>query len=226
MSVPARKPVASGDPSIRLSMAESPGPNGTTPRTSSKSPNAPGNGLQRSPSARGSPVSARAAARKPGRSNLSVSNIPKVANDTPDEDARAENAALIEELKEQLHKAETVSEQYLKQLEVLQMRLDEAILEQGKLESQAHEKDSKVEALTAEIRDHARQIRELERIYETERNAILRDKELQTSREEELQITIQRLKESLAQKEMRMSAENDKNISRSCKMFSMELRSY
>jgi hypothetical protein len=223
MSVSSRK---LADSAQRLPTAESPGPNGMALRGSSKSPNAPANGLQRSPSVRISPVSARAAARKPVRSNLSVSNIPRVTDDPSEDDARAENAALIEELKEQLHKAETVSEQYLKQLGVLQMRLDEATLEQEKLETQAHEKDSKVEALTAEIRDHARQIRELERAHETERNAMLRDKESQASREEELQVTIQRLKESLSQKEIRMTAENDKNISRSCKMLSIETRSH
>ncbi|KAL1970116.1 hypothetical protein VTN77DRAFT_6521 [Rasamsonia byssochlamydoides] len=180
-------------------------------RNPSKSPN----GLQRTPSGRASPVSARAAVRKPGRSTLSVSSIPKISNtDSSDEEARAQNAALIEELKEQLQKAEDASEQYRKQLGVLQMRLDEAIAEQGKLEDLAHEKDSKIEALNAEIREHARQLRELEQAHEQERNAMLQDKEQQASREEELQATIQRLKESLAQKE-RANTEGDKNVSRS-----------
>jgi chromosome segregation ATPase len=187
-------------------------------RTPSKSPN--GNGLQRTPSGRASPVSARAAARKPGRSNLSVSSIPKVTTnlDSSDDDARAQNVALIEELKEQLQKAETASEQYRKQLGVLQMRLDEAVTDQGKLEDHVHEKDSKIEALNAEIREQARHQRDLEQAHELERTAMLRDKEQQASREEELQATIQRLKESLAQKDMRVNnADADKNLSRSCK---------
>lgn len=184
-------------------------------RTPSKSPN----GLQRTPSGRASPVSARAAARKPGRSNLSVSSVPKLANtDSSDDDARAQNAALIEELKEQLQKAETASEQYQRQLGVLQMRLDEAVTEQGKLEDQAHEKDSKIEALTTEIREHARQVRDIEQAHEQERNAMLQDKEQQTSREEELQATIQRLKETIAQRDIRVNTDTDKNISRSCKI--------
>lgn len=191
-------------------------PNGSSPRVPTRnSPSPSTNGLGRSPSGRQSPVSARAAARKPGRSNLSMSNVPKIPRDPAEDDARAENAALIEELKEQLQKAETVSEQYQKQLGVLQMRLDEAVAEQGKLEEQAHEKENKIETLHGEVRDHARQIRDLEQGYETERAAMLKEKELQASREEELQSSIQRLKETIAQKDLRVNVENDRNLSRS-----------
>jgi myosin heavy subunit len=140
-----------------------------------------------------------------------MSSVPKVASDPTEEDARAQNAALIDDLKEQLQKAESASEQYRKQLGVLQMRLDEAVSEQGKLEDQAHEKDSRIEALNGEIRDHVRQIRDLEQAHEQERNAMLQEKEQQASREEEMQATIQRLKDSLAQKD------TDKNVTRSCK---------
>ncbi|KAL4910319.1 hypothetical protein BDW74DRAFT_50782 [Aspergillus multicolor] len=190
---------------------------GTPPRGHSRSPTAAStNGLSRTPSLRGSaPVSARAAARKPGRSNLSMSSVPKIAADPSEEEARAQNAALIEDLKEQLQKAETASEQYRKQLGVLQMRLDEAVTEQAKLEDQSHERDNKIEALNGEIRDHVRQIRDLEQAHELERNAMLQEKEQQASREEEMQATIQRLKEAVAQKDMRISADNDKNVSRS-----------
>lgn len=97
------------------------------------------------------------------------------------------------------------------------MRLDEAVSEQGKLEDQAHEKDTRLEALNSEIRDQARQIRDLEQNHELERNAMLQEKEQQTSREEELQATIQRLKDSVAQKSMPVNAEGERQISRSCK---------
>jgi chromosome segregation ATPase len=139
-----------------------------------------------------------------------------MSNDPSDEEARAQNVALIDELREQLQKAETASDQYQKQLGVLQMRLDEAISEQGKLEDQAHERDSRVETLNNEIKDQARQIREMEQNHESERNAMLREKEQQASREEEMQATIQRLKESISQKDGRMNAEGDRQISRSC----------
>lgn len=147
-----------------------------------------------------------------------MSSVPRISSNPSDEDARAQNAALIDELKEQLQKAETASEQYRKQLGVLQLRLDEAVSEQGKLEDQGHEKDSKMEALNTEIREHVRQIRDLEQSHELERNAMLQEKEQQASREEEMQATIQRLKESLSQKDMRINADNDRNnISRSRK---------
>jgi hypothetical protein len=186
-----------------------------TNRAATKSPN----GLHRTPSGHASPVSARAAARKPGRSNLSVSSVAKIANnntDASDDEARAQNAALIEDLRERLQKAETASEQYQKQLGVLQMRLDDAVAEQAKLEDQAHEKDSKLDALGAEIREHARQLRDMEQAHDQDRTAMLQDKEQQASREEELQATIQRLKETIAQKDIRVNADSDKEISRSC----------
>ena len=137
-------------------------------------------------------------------------------NGPSEEEARAQHIALISDLKEQLQKAETASEQYKKQLGVLQMRLDEAVNDQGKLEDQSHERESKIEQLNAEIRDHVRQIRDLEQLHEKERNAMLLEKDQQASREEEMQASIQRLKESLAQKEMRINAEGGRNVSRSC----------
>lgn len=195
--------------------------NGSPSRSHTRSPSAAANGLSRSPSGRNSntPVSARAAARKPARSNLSMSNVPNINNDPSEEEARAQNAALIGDLKEQLQKAETASEQYRKQLGVLQMRLDETVSDHGKLEDHSHERESKIEALNGEIREHVRQIRDLEQSHEMERNAMLQEKEQQSSREEEMQAAIQRLKDSLSQKDMRFNAENDKNMSRSCKKF-------
>ena len=212
MSASPRKPGTSKSSTVESSSA-----NGSPSRSHTRSPSAAAtNGLTRTPSGR-QPVSARAAARRPTRSNLSMSSsIPKVNNDPSEEEARAQNAALIEDLKEQLQKAETASEQYRKQLGVLQMKLDEAVSEQGKLEDQSHEREGKIEALNGEIREHVRQIRDLEQSHELERNAMLQEKEQQASREEEMQATIQRLKESLAQKDMKINAESGKDVSRSC----------
>ncbi|KAJ5788722.1 hypothetical protein N7457_003712 [Penicillium paradoxum] len=216
MSAMSRKPGTPGS-SSKSSPADPHSNTGSTTRGHARSPSNTSNGVNRSPSSRGStPVSARAAARKPARSTLSMSNVPRVSNDHSDEEARAQNAALIVELREQLQKAETASEQYQKQLGVLQMRLDEAISEQSKLEDQAHERDTRIEALNSEIRDQGRQIRDLEQNHESERNAMLQEKEQQTSREEEMQATIQRLKDSMAQKDMRINAEGDRHqVSRS-----------
>lgn len=191
-------------------------PNGRT-----SSPSSTANGLGRSPSTRQSHVSARAAARRPGgsRSNLSVSSVPKMTNNSnDDDDTRAENAALIGELKEQVQKAETVSEQFQKQLGVLQMRLDEAVSEQARLEEQAHEKDSSINSLRGEVRELTRQIRDIEQSRETDRSTMTQEKEQQAAREEELESTIQRLKETIAQKDIRMNMDSDRNLSRSRKL--------
>jgi uncharacterized coiled-coil DUF342 family protein len=148
-----------------------------------------------------------------------MSSLSRPINDnSSDDDHRAENAALLEELKEQVQKAETDSEQYRKQLGALQLRLDDAVREQGKLEDQTHEKDVTITALRDEVRELTRQIRDLDQAHEADRAAMLRDKEQQASREEELQSTIQRLKETLTQKDLRANAESECNESRSRKL--------
>ncbi|KAF3480339.1 uncharacterized protein GIQ15_05686 [Arthroderma uncinatum] len=191
------------------------------PRKASQSSNATTNGVGRSPSTKGSPgpVSARAAAARRaglGRSNLSMSSVPRsFSNNNDDDDTRAANAALIDDLKEQVQKAETLSDQYCKQLGVLQMRLDDAVSEQGRLEEQAHEKDSQINPLRDEIKELQKQFRDLEQKHETERGAMLTDKENQAKREEELESTIQRLKETIAQKDFRMGVDGERNMSRS-----------
>ncbi|KAI1932821.1 hypothetical protein LOZ66_006728 [Ophidiomyces ophidiicola] len=206
--------------STRKSSTPSNGNRRTSMENRASSPNPSPNGVGRSPSTRqsASPVSARAAARRPaGRSNLSMSSVPRtfMNPNTSDDDARAANSALIAELREQVQKAETVSEQYSKQLGVLQMRLDEAVGEQTRLEEQAHEKENSISALRDEVKELSRQLREMEQMHETERTAMVKDKESQASREEELQSTIQRLKETISQKDLRMNVENDRNLSRS-----------
>ena len=190
--------------------------NGSVPRPHARTSTP--NGLARTPSTRSStPVSARAAARKP-RANSVVANAPKANTSQADEEAREQQAAIIADLKEQLQKAENVSEKYSKQLDVLQMRLDEAVSEQGRLEDHSHEKDLRLEQLDAKIIENVRQIRDLEQAHEKERNAMLQEKEQQASREEEMQATIQRLKEYAAQKDAKAnSSGSSRNLSRSCK---------
>ncbi|KAJ2965556.1 hypothetical protein NUW58_g10865 [Xylaria curta] len=113
---------------------------------------------------------------------------------------RAETIALIEDLKERLHKADVASEQYRKQAEVLQSRLDEAVAEQAKLEERAHENDEQIETLRNEKREAARQMREMEAIYEAERSSMMKEKDEMSNREEEMQTVINRLKDNLNQR--------------------------
>ncbi|TGO49801.1 hypothetical protein BOTNAR_0417g00100 [Botryotinia narcissicola] len=157
----------------------------------------------------GTPLSARAAMQRPGAgaSNLSSNSVPSVADD----DARAENIALLDDLKERLRKTETISEQFQKQAQVLQSRLDEALQDQGKLEDRLHENEEKLETLQNEKRDALRQKREMESIYEAERSSMTKEREEMANREEEMQTIIQRLKDSLSQ---RSSSDEESRLSR------------
>ncbi|VUC28571.1 unnamed protein product [Clonostachys rosea] len=135
------------------------------------------------------PVSARAAVT---RRDTGMS--------TAASDARAEAAAAVEDLQQRLEKEEKLSEQYKKQLEVLQSKFDDATREAAKLEEKVHENEEHIESLQNEKREATRQIREMESIYEAERSSILKEKEEMGNREEEMQTVIQRLKDSLAQR--------------------------
>ncbi|KAI0206062.1 hypothetical protein F4808DRAFT_408782 [Astrocystis sublimbata] len=215
MSAATKKPVtsapgrtSSSENSHAASSART--PRAATPTSSTTAAaNATANGTPtRTRSIRsGTPVSARAAAHR-ASSSLSVSS-------RADAEARAETVALIEDLKERLHKADTTSEQYRKQSEVLQSRLDDAVKEQAKLEERAHENDEQIETHRNEKREAARQMREMEAIYEAERSSMMKEKEEMSNREEEMQVIINRLKESLNQRnaedEYRPSRQSNNN---------------
>ncbi|EDU41214.1 m serotype precursor protein [Pyrenophora tritici-repentis] len=183
--------------------AASPAASSRTPARSSTPTSSGATGVARTRSVRGgtngAPVSARAAVKKPATaSNLSNAS----PADAVDEDAREEQSALLQELKERLQKAEAAAEERQKQVEVLNARLDDALTEQAKLEERAHEEEEKVEALENEKKELTRQHRELEGIYEAERAQAMKEKEEIQSREEDMQGTIQRLKETMASKHM------------------------
>ncbi|KAI1812599.1 hypothetical protein GGS20DRAFT_557035 [Poronia punctata] len=202
MSTVTKKPTPSG--STRVSPGESsthtrsPSRSGraATPTSSSvtaSNVSANGGTPTRTRSIRtGTPVSARAAAHR-ASSSLSISTV-------ADADARAETVALIDDLKDRLSKADAGSEQYRKQAEVLQSRLDDALKEQAKLEERAHENEEQIETLRNEKREAARQMREMEAIYEAERSSMMKEKDEMTNREEEMQAIINRLKETLNQR--------------------------
>lgn len=116
-----------------------------------------------------------------------------------------------------LHKAETASEEYQRQLSVLQTRLEDALNEQGKLEEELHDRNDRVVALETDNRDSARRMRDMEGLYQSERVAMMKEKEEQDLRGEEMQSAIQRLKETLAQKDLRLNLEGDGGLSRSRK---------
>lgn len=118
----------------------------------------------------------------------------------PTPDSQDEQAIYVQDLKERLQKAEAEAEERQKQIDVFHARLNEAHHEQARLEERAHEEEEKAESLENEKRELMRQHRELEAIYEAERAQTMKEKEDTQTREEELHETIQRLKETMAAK--------------------------
>ncbi|KAK5155722.1 hypothetical protein LTR04_005754 [Oleoguttula sp. CCFEE 6159] len=115
----------------------------------------------------------------------------------------------MEDLKERLQKAEQTSEEYRKQLHVLQVRLDESQKNQARLEEGFHERDEKIEELESEKKESLRQKRELEVIYETERVASMKEMEEAKAREEEFHGIIKHLKETTPQRDLRGGLEDE-----------------
>ena len=133
-----------------------------------------------------------------------------VSDDVSEEEARADNAAIMDELKNRLRKAENASEEYQRQLSLLQMRLNDTLLEQGVLEERLQERIGKMEMLENEKIQAAREKREMENQFEAERVAVMKDNEQRKLVEEELQLANQRLKDSLAQREARHAVDEEK----------------
>ncbi|KAK8098471.1 uncharacterized protein PG998_013957 [Apiospora kogelbergensis] len=201
MSAATKKPPSAGIGRLADSSpsTDRSSPSSRTPRTVNPSTSSAAAGLNSTPSRTrsirsGTPVSARAAAAHRQLSSLSISS------GEVDEVARAETVALIDDLKARLEKADATSEQFRKQAEVLQSRLDETLKEQAKFEERVHESEEQIEALRNEKRESARQMREMETIYEAERSSMLKEKEEMSNREEEMQSVINRLKDTINQR--------------------------
>ncbi|KAF2211259.1 hypothetical protein CERZMDRAFT_28815, partial [Cercospora zeae-maydis SCOH1-5] len=147
----------------------------------------------------GAPMSARAAAR--GKS---------ATDNAADEDAKAELFAKMEDLQQKLQEAERACEESHKQAAVLQVKLDEAHKEQGMLEETVHEHTERINDLENEKKESLRARREIEQIYESEKEAAMKEKEEAAKREEEMQAALQRMKETLAQREMRAGLDDER----------------
>ncbi|KAL8960124.1 MAG: hypothetical protein Q9193_003121 [Seirophora villosa] len=125
--------------------------------------------------------------------------------DGEDADARAEHASLMEELRNRTQKAEALSEEYQRQLKSLQLRLNESLQEHGKLEDQLHERDQKLADMENQTKQAARQRKELENQFDSERTAMLKDQAEQKAAEEELRAVNQRLKNTMAGRDLKPS---------------------
>ncbi|KAK1488285.1 hypothetical protein CCUS01_14760 [Colletotrichum cuscutae] len=193
----AKKPPAAGVGRVSSTdSASTPSASPARTPTRSSTPTA-ASAARRAPARSGTPVSARAAAT---RRDSVLSNSNGNGSSEAEEAARAGTLALLDDLKERLSKAEISSDQYRKQVEVLQTRLDDAIKESSKLEEKVHETEEQIESLKNEKRDAAKKMREMEAIYEAERSSMTKEKEEMSNREEEMQTIIQRLKDNLSQR--------------------------
>lgn len=145
-------------------------------------------------------MSARAAARKPvARANTGLGGASK-STDKDIEDLRAEHAQLVEDLRLQVQRAETASDHYQKELEILQQRLHEVVGERDTLEDQISQSHTDVQAVHQEAKDLKRKKSQLEHAHEAEKAMMLKEREEQANKEQELQGIIQRLNETIRQK--------------------------
>ncbi|OAA42241.1 hypothetical protein NOR_05090 [Metarhizium rileyi] len=194
MSAATKKPASGGVGRVSANEAGTTSPGSSPSRTAAPKSSTPTGHVRTRSVRNGPPVSARAAA---------------VRRDSSD--ARAETASALEDLQQRLEKEEKLSEQCKRQSEVLQSKLDEALKDAVKSEEKLHEYEEQHEAIVNEMKEAKRQKREMETIYEAERSAILKEKEELSNREEEMQTVIQRLKDSLAQ---RNNSDDDNRTSR------------
>ena len=152
----------------------------------------------------GAPVSARAAVRRTVTGDAAA-----------DDDAKAELQAKLDELQEKLTQTELSLSSSQKHAEVVQIKLDEALEEQTMLEDNVHEHTERIEELEHERKERERGRREMEQIYEAERVAAMKEKEEAMVREEEMQSSMLRLREALAQREIRASVGESEEGARS-----------
>lgn len=109
----------------------------------------------------------------------------------------------------QLDETESSGKEKDRQIEILQTRLDDALSEQGKLEVAVQQHLDHIEALEKTQKDHTRQLKELESHRDADRGTYTQDKEASQAREEGLNLTIQKLRESLARKEATSKSEDE-----------------
>ncbi|EXJ89297.1 hypothetical protein A1O3_02363 [Capronia epimyces CBS 606.96] len=186
----SKKPLAdrsNSSPSMRT-------PSGNGPSRSPAASSVPatsGQGLARTPSIR----QTRPLRKAPNRMSSSVPSA--TDTDAEDEEVKSANAQLIADLKEQVQRAEQASEQYRKQLEIMQRRLDETAAEQTSAEERDYQRQTELDRLRAEIKDLTRQRRELELTYNEDKQVFLEERERQAVKEADLQGVIGRLNEAL-----------------------------
>lgn len=163
---------------------------------------------------------------RPNRASVQIRRPSSVLGNTgntedveKEENTRSENTALVENLKKSLKTAELIAEENQAQLAILQNRYDGLFKEHGALEDRLGDTTQKLGELEARRKDDSKSVRDMANLYESERTSMLRDREEASQREEELRRSVQRLKETMAGREMRfnIAADSDRRSSRSGK---------
>ncbi|KAL9580195.1 MAG: hypothetical protein Q9212_004641 [Teloschistes hypoglaucus] len=187
-------------------MSRSPGPKGSTPSL----PSLTGTG-------RSSPVRSTSTISRSARGSVKKANpnlkhpgvTPPVLENPQESDARAEQASIMDEYRDRASKAEAQSEDFQRQIQMIQSRLNESLAEHSKYEEQLHEREEKLVGLEDQVKQATRQRKELEHSIEAERNAMSKDQTEQKTREQELQAANQRLKDNLAERDSRIREMSD-----------------
>lgn len=170
------------------------------------------NGPNRTKSVKTAPggaTTARASAKKSGAKDNKAQD---------DDDSKAETTALVDDLKEQLRKTETASEEYQKQLHVLQFRLDEAMAAQTELEETSNQHAETIAKLEADSKDAQRTKNDMQTKLESEQQSNNSEREAASTRETELTEVIARLKDSLAQRDSKQGLSGEGSLSRTASL--------
>jgi len=131
------------------------------------------------------------------------------------DEKKAESEALLDELREQVRQAETASEEYQRELQVLKCRFDEITGDQIKLEDIITTKNGRIETLESQHKEVEKRVKTMETTSQEDWQAFDREREFSLAREEENLTTIQRLRETLSAKEVKNNGEVATGLSRS-----------
>ena len=208
----ARHQPPSSSPSRSSGLPNSPRPSASSRHNSTLTT---ANGVARSPSlraARGSSRPVRGSDKKLSSNNTSFLNF-NVSDEASEDDARAEHNSVVDELKDRLQKAEIVSEEYQRQLDIIQKQLDDSRLELARMEESFQKSEAHVNELEDEKVHLIRQKRDMENQIDSERTAMARNTAEQKTREEELNNVISRLR--ISQRELRANSDENKETASS-----------
>lgn len=125
-----------------------------------------------------------------------------------DEDEKVANTQLMSELKESLQRVEQANEQYRKQLDAMKARLDDATNQLTVAEEKEFQRQTELDHLNAQVKDTARQRRELEMAHESETRLMMQGQQALIARENEMQSTIARLNTILREKGLEKALAN------------------